>query len=107
MVNSRNSTRRMPQLHIDTAEIRNHVITAQTVACRDCGTCTAILAGDIALLVAEISRLHQALTRSRRRAANFEAAIRAAIGAQKDGDHDPIGYLRDDLTPDPGGAYGT
>jgi hypothetical protein len=103
---TRNSTRHTPQLRISTTEIRNHISTAQSTACDNCGAHAAILTGDIALLLGEITRLHQSLTRARRQAANYEAAIRAAIGAQKDGEHDPIGYLRDELTPDPGAAYG-
>jgi hypothetical protein len=106
MARPRTTTRHQPQPRINIADIRNHLITAQAAACRNCGPDTAILAADIALLLAEISRLHQSFIRSRRRAANYEAAIRAAIGAQEDGDHDPIGYLRDELTPDPGAAYG-
>jgi hypothetical protein len=103
---ARNSTRHAPQLRINITEIRNHIITAQSTACGDCGAHTAILTGDIALLLGEITRLHQSLIRSRWQAANYEAAIRAAIGAQEDGEHDPIGYLRDELTPGTGGAYG-
>jgi len=106
MGNSRNTMRRTPPPHIDIAGIRSHIITAQNAACRDCGAHTAILAGDIALLQGEITRLHQSLIRSRRKAANLEAAIRAALGAQEDGEHDPIGYLRDEITPDARGAYG-
>jgi hypothetical protein len=103
---ARNSTRHTPQLRISTTEIRNHIITAQSTVCDNCGAHAAILTGDIALLLAEITRLYQSLIRARRQAANYEAAIHAAIGAQEDGDHDPIGYLRDELTPSSGGAYG-
>jgi hypothetical protein len=102
MARPRTTTRHAP--HIDTAGIRDHIITAQAAACADCGAHTVILAGDIALLLAEVTRLHQHLTQARRRAANYEAAIRAAIGAQEDGEHDPIGYLRDELTGNGGGG---
>jgi hypothetical protein len=101
MVRSRTTSRRTP--HIDTAGIREHLIAAQAAACADCGAHTAILAADIALLLTEITRLHQQLTRSRRTAANYQAAMYAAIGAQEDGEHDPIGYLRDELIGDAGG----
>jgi hypothetical protein len=102
----RTTTRHLPQPRINTAEIRSHIITAQAAACFKCSPNTAILASDIALLVAEIGRLHNSLTKARQKAANYEAAIRAAIAAQEDGEHDPIGYLHDELTPDPGAAYG-
>jgi len=99
MAHTRSTARRTPPPHIDTAGIRAHIMTAQADACADCGAYTAMLAGDIALLLTEVTRLEQSLTRTRRRAANYEAAIRAAIGAQEDGEHDPIGYLRDELIP--------
>jgi hypothetical protein len=97
------TTRRTPQPYSGTAQIRAHLITAQAAACADCGAHTAILAADIALLLAEVTRLRQRLTQARRRAANYQAAIYAAIGAQEDGEHDPIGYLRDELTGNGGG----
>ena len=102
MARPRTTTRRTP--HIDTAGIREHLIAAQAAACPGCGAHTAILAGDIALLLAEVTRLHRHLIRSRRRAANYQAAMYAAIGAQEDGEHDPIGYLRDELTGNSGGG---
>lgn len=103
---SQHNTRRMPRLHIDTEDILTHVATARATACRDCDPNTAILIGDIARLLADITWLYPSLIKARLRAANLEAAIRAAISAQEDGDHDPIGYLRDELTSHAGGAYG-
>jgi hypothetical protein len=96
----------VPRLHINTEEILAHVAAAQNAECRDCGTHTAALAGDIAILLAEITWLYRELITTRLRSANLEAAIRAAIGAREDGEYDPIGYLRDEITPDHGGAYG-
>jgi hypothetical protein len=101
MTRPRTTTRHAP--HIDTAGIREHLIAAQAAACQGCGAHTAILAGDIALLLTDITRLHRHLTQARRNAANYEAAMNAAIGAQEDGEHDPIGYLRDELTGDGAG----
>jgi hypothetical protein len=96
----------VPRLHISTEEILAHVAAARSAECRDCGTHTAALAGDIADLLAEITWLYRSLITARLRAANLEAAIRAALLAREDGDYDPIGYLRDEITPDHGGAYG-
>lgn len=55
------------------------------------------LAG-IASLAEEISSLQKQLRKSRLRAANLEAAIRAALRASEDGETDPLGFLRDELT---------
>jgi hypothetical protein len=82
------------------------VAAARSAECRDCDVHTAALAGDIAALLAEVTWLYRSLITARLRAANLEAAIRAALGAQRDGEYDPIGYLRDEITPDTGGAYG-
>jgi hypothetical protein len=90
-------TRRTPRPDTGTTEIRSHLISAQDNACADCGAHIAILAGDIALLLGEITRLHHSLIRARRKAANYQAAIRAALGAASDGETDPLGYLKDEL----------
>ena len=90
-------TRRMPQLHVSTREILAHATNARA---------TAALTGDISALLAEITRLYTELIHARLRAANLEAAMLAALHAQEDGDYDPTGYLRDEITPDAGGAYG-
>jgi hypothetical protein len=57
--------------------------------------------------LAEIASLRRELTRARRRAANLEAAIHAALGAQEDGETDPFYYLRDEIAGGRGTAYGT
>lgn len=62
---------------------------------------------DVPRLVSEVDRLSRALVRSRLRYANLAAAARATLTATEDGDPDPFGYLRDELThptptrPDP------
>jgi hypothetical protein len=60
---------------------------------------------DIARLLTEITSLHSQLSESRLRAANLEAAIRAALGAHSDGETDPLSYLRDEIDC-PGGTDG-
>ena len=52
---------------------------------------------DIARLLTEITSLHSQLAAARLRAANLEAAIRAALGAHSDGEPDPLSYLRDEI----------
>jgi hypothetical protein len=106
LLNSQYSARRMSRLRTDAREILAHAANARATVCRGCGADVAELTGDIARLVAAVTWLDQSLIMARLRAANLEAAIRAALGAQKDGDHDPIGYLRDEITPDTGAAYG-
>jgi hypothetical protein len=68
------------------------------------------LIDNLAHLVAEITRLHSALVRERLISANLRAAIRAALGAESDGEPDPLGYLRDELPdtsgPDAPGEWG-
>jgi hypothetical protein len=60
---------------------------------------------NIARLLTEITSLHPQLSDARQRAANLEAAIRAALGAHSDGEPDPLSYLRDEIDY-PGGTHG-
>jgi len=48
-------------------------------------------------LVAEVTRLSAELAATRLRHADALAAMRATIGAQRDGEPDPLYYLRDEL----------
>jgi hypothetical protein len=48
-------------------------------------------------LAAENARLRGELAAARLLAANHLAAIRAALGAARDGEPDPLGYLHDEL----------
>jgi hypothetical protein len=52
---------------------------------------------DVRDLVAEVARLSAELAAARLGRANALAAMRAAIGAQRDGETDPLSYLRDEL----------
>jgi hypothetical protein len=107
MNNTTGSARRhQPRLHINTTEILAHVANATTASCGDCGTGTAALVADIAALLAEVTWLYRSLIRSRRKAADLEAAIRAALGARRDGESDPLAYLRDELADDVGRGSG-
>ena len=68
----------------------------------------AILIIDIKRLLEEVSRLHSALINERLISANLRAAIRAALGAEADGEPEPLAYLRDELpdAEDPGSEWG-
>jgi len=48
-------------------------------------------------LAAEVARLSADLAAARLRHANALAAMRATIGAQRDGEPDPLYYIRDEL----------
>jgi hypothetical protein len=74
--------------------------------CDQCRETVPSLIDNIARLAGEITRLHDMLTGERQTSANLLAAIRAALGAESDGEADPLAYLRDELPDEPGGAYG-
>ena len=60
---------------------------------------------DTSRLIAEVVRQRADLAAVRLDRANLLAAIRAALAADRDGETDPLGYLRDELadrTADPG-----
>jgi hypothetical protein len=95
MNNTTGSARHQPRLHINTTEILTHIAEARAASCTGCGA-TALIA-DIARLLAEVTWLYRSLISTRRRAANLEAAIRAALSADRDGESDPLAYLRDQL----------
>lgn len=52
---------------------------------------------DVPVLTAEITRLHAELRRVRLDWANLAAAARATLTACRDGDPDPLAFLRDEL----------
>jgi hypothetical protein len=52
---------------------------------------------DVPALSAEVARLSGELGSARLDRANLMAAARAAIGAHRDGEPDPLAYLRDEL----------
>jgi len=49
-------------------------------------------------LATEVTRLSAELAAARLRRANALAAMRATIGAQRDGEPDPLYYIRDELS---------
>lgn len=52
---------------------------------------------DVPVLLAEIERQATLLTVARTEYANLLAAARAALDAHRDGDADPLSYLRDEV----------
>jgi hypothetical protein len=61
------------------------------------------LADDLAVMAVEILQLYSALIEECLISANLRAAIWAALGAQSDGEPDPLAYLRDEI-PDAGNS---
>lgn len=49
------------------------------------------------ILTAQIARLRERLSRALADLGNLTAAARATLGAQRDGETDPLYYLRDEL----------
>lgn len=99
-----------PQLQIDLEQIVSAIIIelARIQVCPQCNASVPGLTDGLALLAVEILRLHSALIEERLISANLRAAIRAALGAQSDGEPDPLAYLRDEI-PDaeaPGSEWG-
>ncbi|SRR6266851_9739649 len=92
----------IPRLQIDTDEILAGMAFALAHICDQCEIPVTILIIDIKRLIAEAGRLHSALIAERLISANLRAAIGAALGAQADGEPDPLTYLRDEF-PDTGG----
>ncbi|MEV2268720.1 hypothetical protein [Nonomuraea africana] len=52
---------------------------------------------DTPALITEIDRLRTALAATRYQRANLIAAIRATLSAHRDGERDPLYYIRDEL----------
>jgi hypothetical protein len=86
-----------PRLQIDIDEILAGTAFAAAHICDECQVPVTILVIDIKRLIEEISRLQAALVSERLISANLRAAIRAALGAQSDGEPDPLAYLRDEI----------
>ena len=98
----------IPPLQIDLDEILGTLALelARVQICDQCQHSVPSLINDLARLVSEITLLQTALIDERLMSANLRAAIRAALGADRDGEADPLGYLRDEITGNAGGAYG-
>jgi hypothetical protein len=90
-----------PQLHVDPDEILSGIAFAAMHICDQCEIPATILITDIKRLIDELRRLRSVLSDERLISANLRAAIRAALGADDDGEPDPLAYLRDEL-PDTG-----
>jgi hypothetical protein len=97
----------MPQLSININQILSRLESlADADVCVRCEDRIENAVADIAFLIIQIERLYSELCRARLRAANYEAAIRAALCAASDGEPDPLAYLRDELPEPQNPGYG-
>jgi hypothetical protein len=95
----------MPQLSIDPDEIASRLRElARAGLCEHCTLPVTDAIIDIARLLIQVNQLYKQLARERLRSANLEAAIRATLGAESDGEADPLGYLRDEIDGHAGGG---
>jgi hypothetical protein len=92
----------MPHPPASLEAITAHLATlAQTQSCPCCDTAITAVISDAANLLAVVAQLCQELAEARLGNANLRAAIGAALGAARDGEPDPLDYLRWEL-PDAG-----
>lgn len=88
------SPQHAPATLIDLGAVREHHLDAeQTRTLAALWTATA----DIPVLLAEIGRIESVLTLTRGQHADLHAAARASIAAERDGEDDPLWYIRDEL----------
>jgi hypothetical protein len=98
MAPSPHSRPRPPELAVDVPAIAaRHRAILHTRTVEEFHNALLDSASDVPLLMAELSRLWSQLLRLRLRYANLEAAARAALSAQRDGEPDPLAYLADEL----------
>lgn len=87
-------TQHAPTTLIDLGAVREHHRAAErTRAYAALWTAAA----DVPVLLAEIGRLESLLTLARVRHADLTAAARATVAAERDGENDPLWYVRDEL----------
>jgi hypothetical protein len=88
----------MPRLTIDADAIASRLRTlANAGLCLRCEQAVTPVTRDTAHLLIEVMRLHKAVRSARLESANRLAAMRAALHAARDGETDPLAYLRDEL----------
>ncbi len=98
MTNQPQHTPHLPQLSIDADAIITRLETlASAELCPRCESAIYPVAAEAIQLFREVIRLHEALIDTRLESANRLAAIRAALHAARDGEPDPLAYLRDEL----------
>lgn len=87
-----NNEPRIPRLTVDQEAVLTHLQAAHRRLTPD-AVWTAV--ADIPVLLTEVNRLAQLLSRTRWDFADLLAAARATLAADHDGEPDPLVYLRD------------
>jgi hypothetical protein len=83
---------------LDLEAISTHLSAlAQAQSCPGCDTAVTAVLNDVAGLLAILAQLYDKLARTRLDNANLRAAMQAALGAARDGEADPLDYLRWEL----------
>ncbi|GID61995.1 hypothetical protein [Actinoplanes couchii] len=82
----------IPRPTIDQEAIRTHL---HAVRQRPTPVTVWTVIGDVPVLLAEVDRIARLLTRARWDFADLLAAARATLSADRDGEPDPLTYLRD------------
>jgi hypothetical protein len=85
---------RTPRPIIDQEAVLNHLHAARQ---HQTSVTLWIAVGDVPVLLAEVDRLAGLLSRTRLDFANLLAAARATLGADQEGESDPLAYLRDEV----------
>jgi len=88
-------TTHAPRHTVDLEAVRTHHDTATTTHAR---AALWVAAADIPVLLAETDRCRTLLALVRAEYANLLAAGRATLAAYRDGEADPLWYLRDELS---------
>jgi hypothetical protein len=108
-------TQRHPYPHADLQEAtaRNHTATRllsifarSAPAVNDLWRHLSDSLDDVPVLTAEINGLRTELAGLRYQRANLIAAARATLAAHREGEHDPLFYLRDELSAQQRAATG-
>lgn len=96
----------LPHHHIDALEVntRNRIasevvsgFSAATPTLAEIWECVESALADTPILATEVIRLQTELASARLDRANLAAAARATIAAYRDGEQDPLSYLRDEI----------
>jgi hypothetical protein len=96
--NQQENQRHMPRLTVDADAVAARLeILASIGLCPRCERAVTPVTADMLALLIEVIRLRDALHVARLESANRLAAIQAALHADRDGESDPLAYLRDEL----------
>jgi hypothetical protein len=98
LANQQPHQRHTPRITVDLGAVASRLETLASIGlCPRCEQIVTPVTADTVALLIEVIRLHEAVQAARLESANRLAAIRAALHADRDGETDPLAYLRDEL----------